>query len=202
MTPTLETPRLRLRPLASSDEADLIALDSDPEVMRYVGSPAGVKSPAETAERARLRIRETQRGDYEPLGFWRIEGRGDRAFHGVGALIRMPTGQMPHGNREGPGGADVDIDVDIEVAYRLARTAWGQGIATEAAGALVAHALGPLALPRVVAVTYPANQASQRVLDKLGFERHGLREYKGVQATYHVLTSAAWAARASGGSVH
>jgi len=184
MTPTLETPRLRLRPLASSDEADLIALDSDPEVMRYVGSPAGVKSPAETRERARLRIREEQRGDYEPLGFWRIEGRNDGAFHGVGALIRMPGGG------------------DVEVAYRLARTAWGHGIATEAAGALVAHALGPLALPRVVAVTYPANQASQRVLDKLGFERHGLREYKGVQATYHVLTSAAWAARASGGSVH
>ena len=193
MTPTLETPRLRLRPLASSDEADLVALDSDPEVMRYVGSPAGVKSPAETAARARLRIRETQRGDYEPLGFWRIEGRADRAFHGVGALIRMPAG-----NREGPG----DSDVDVEVAYRLARNAWGQGIATEAAGALVAHALGPLALPRVVAVTYPENQASQRVLDKLGFERHGLREYKGVQVTYHVLTSSAWAARAAGGSVH
>ena len=193
MTPTLETPRLRLRPLASSDEADLIALDSDAEVMRYVGSPAGVRSPAETAERVRRRIREEQRGDYEPLGFWRIEGRGDRAFHGVGALIRMP-----HRNREGPG----DADVDVEVAYRLARSAWGQGIATEAAGALVAHALGPLALPRVVAVTYPANQASQRVLDKLGFEPRGLREYKGVRATYHVLTSSAWAARAAGGSVH
>jgi RimJ/RimL family protein N-acetyltransferase len=189
MTPMLETPRLRLRPLASSDEADLIALDSDPEVMRYVGSPAGVKSPAETAERARLRIRETQRGDYEPLGFWRIEGRGDRAFHGVGALI-----QMPAGNHQDP--------PDVEVAYRLARSAWGQGIATEAAGALVAHALGPLALPRVVAVTYPENQASQRVLDKLGFERRGIRDYKGVQATYHVLTSSAWAARGGDGSVH
>jgi RimJ/RimL family protein N-acetyltransferase len=184
MIPTLETPRLRLRPLASSDEADLIALDSDPEVMRYVGSPAGVKSPAETAERARLRIRETQRGDYEPLGFWRIEGRGDRAFYGVGALIRMPGGD------------------DVEVAYRLARSAWGRGIATEAAGALVAHALGSLALRRVVAVTYPANQASQRVLDKLGFERRGIREYKGVQATYHVLTSSTWATRAPGASVH
>ena len=184
MTPTLETPRLRLRPLAASDEADLIALDSDPEVMRYVGSPAGVKSPAETRARARLRIRETQRGDYEPLGFWRIEGRRDRPFHGVGALIRMPDGD------------------EVEVAYRLARSAWGQGIATEAVGVLVAHALGPLALPRVVAVTYPANQASQRVLDKLGFERRGIREYKGVQATYHVLTASAWAARPTGGSVH
>ena len=184
MIPTLETSRLRLRPLASSDQTDLVALDSDPDVMRYVGSPAGVKSPAETLERARLRIRETQRGDYEPLGFWRIEGRRDGAFHGVGALIQMSTGG------------------DVEVAYRLARGAWGQGIATEAAGALVAHALGPLGLPRVVAVTYPANQASQRVLDKLGFERRGIREYKGVQATYHVLTASAWAGRAAGGSVH
>src|SRR6185503_16622819 len=152
MPPTLETPRLRLRPLAETDEADLVALDSDPEVMRYVGSPAGVKSPAETVERARLRIRESRRGDYEPLGFWRIEDRSAGAFHGVGALIRMPDGG------------------DVEVAYRLARSAWGLGSATEAAGALVAHALGPLALARVVAVTYPENLASQRVLDKVGFE--------------------------------
>ena len=179
MSLTLETPRLRLRPLAASDEADLVALDSDPEVMRYVGSPAGVKSPAETRERARLRIRETRSGEYEPLGFWRIEGRSDGAFHGIGALIRMPE------------------ENDVEVAYRLARSAWGQGIATEAAGALVGHALGPLALPRVVAVTYPANVASQRVLDKLGFERRGSREYKGVQAIYHVLTLAEWRKRSS-----
>ena len=76
----------------------------------------------------------------------------------------------------------------FEVAYRLARTAWGRGIATEAAGALVAHGLHTLGLPRLVAVTYPENQASQRVLDKLGFERRGLTEYKGVRATFHVLT--------------
>ena len=185
MVPILETARLRLRPLAAADEADLIALDSDPEVMRYVGSPAGVRSPAETAERARRRIRESEGGDYEPLGFWRIEGRADRTFHGVGALLRMPDGE------------------DVEVAYRLARSAWGQGLATEAAGALVGYALGRLALPRLVAVTYPDNRASQRVLDKLGFERRGLREYKGVPATYHVLTGAGWtAAAAPGGRIH
>jgi [ribosomal protein S5]-alanine N-acetyltransferase len=85
---------------------------------------------------------------------------------------------------------------DVEVAYRLTRPAWGRGIATEAAGALVNHALGALALPRVVAVTYPDNVASQRVLYKLGFERRGLTEYKGVQATWHVLTREAWRARA------
>jgi len=80
----------------------------------------------------------------------------------------------------------------VEIAYRLARSAWGRGIATEAAGALVAHGLRTLGLPRLVAVTYPENRASQRVLDKLGFERRGLTEYKGVQTTFHVLTRDAW----------
>src|SRR5258705_11503456 len=84
-------------------------------------------------ERARLRIRETRQGDYEPLGFWRIEGRADRVFHGVGALIRTPDGE------------------DVEVAYRLARSAGGLGIPTEAAGALRGPAVGPLPrLPVVV----------------------------------------------------
>lgn len=83
----------------------------------------------------------------------------------------------------------------MEVAYRLARSAWGRGLATEAAGALVVHGLRTLGLPRLVAVTYPQNLASQRVLDKIGFERRGLTEYKGVQTTFHVLTREAWSAR-------
>ncbi len=174
MSASFETLRLRLRRLIPADEPDLIALDSDPEVMRHVGSPAGVKSPEETVDRVKRRVLDSGRGDHAGLGFWRVEGRADGAFHGLGALIRMPDGD------------------DVEVAYRLARSAWGRGIATEAAGALVGHALGTLALPRVVAVTYPDNVASQRVLDKLGFERRGLTEYKGVQTTFHVLTREAW----------
>jgi RimJ/RimL family protein N-acetyltransferase len=178
MAITLETARLVLRPLGRGDLADLLALDRDPEVMRYVGSPAGVKSPAETEQRARTRIEESLRGDHEPLGFWRVEAREDGVFLGVAALLRMPEND------------------DVEVAYRLARAAWGRGIATEAAGALIVHALRTLGLPRLVAVTYPENRASQRVLDKLGFERRGLTEYKGVQTTFHVLTREAWSAPA------
>src|ERR1700730_17368374 len=104
MLPALETPRLRLRPLAAADLPDLIALDLDPEVMRYVGSPAGVRTPAETEARARARIEESEAGQHEPLGFWRIEAR-DATFHGMAALIRMPDGD------------------DVGVAYRLARDA-------------------------------------------------------------------------------
>ena len=133
--------------------------------MRWVGSPAGVKSPEETRERVRQRIA----ADHGGLGFWRIETRVDGAFCGLGALIRMPTGD------------------DVELAYRLPRAAWGQGIAPEAGAALVDHAFRVLGLPRVVAVTYPENRPSQRVLDKLGFVRHGDIDYKGVRTTFYVL---------------
>ena len=165
MPPTLETPRLLLRPLAPGDLPDLIRLDSDPEVMRYVGSPAGVKSPEVTLERVRQRIAT----DHGRLGFWRIEARTGGAFYGLGALIPMPTG------------------ADVELAYRLVRRAWGQGIATEAGTALVDYAFRALGLPRVVAVTYPENGASQRVLTKLGFTAQGEREYKGAQTVFYVL---------------
>lgn len=161
----IETSRLRLRRLRPSDEPDLVALDSDPDVMRYVGSPAGVKPPAETVERVRQRIG----ADHGGLGFWRVEGRADGAFYGLGALIRMPTGD------------------DVELAYRLVRTAWGQGIAGEAGRALLDYAFGTLVLRRVVAVTYPENRPSQRVLDKLGFARQGEADYKGVRAFFYVL---------------
>jgi RimJ/RimL family protein N-acetyltransferase len=164
----IETTRLRLRRLRPSDEPDLVALDSDPDVMRYVGSPAGVKPAAETVERVRQRIG----ADHGPLGFWRVESRTDAAFYGLGALIRMPTGD------------------EIELAYRLARPAWGRGIASEAGAALVAYAFRTLALPRVVAVTYPENLASQRALEKMGFVRHGEIDYKGVRATYYVIDRA------------
>jgi RimJ/RimL family protein N-acetyltransferase len=160
----IETTRLRLRRLRPSDEQDLVALDSDPDVMRYVGSPAGVKSPVETVERVRQRIG----ADHGSIGFWRVESRTDGRFYGLAALIRMPDGD------------------DIELAYRLARRAWGQGIAAEAGAALADYALGTLALPRLVAVTYPENRASQRVLEKIGFAREGTITYRDALVVHYV----------------
>jgi RimJ/RimL family protein N-acetyltransferase len=170
----LLTARLRLRRLRPSDEPDLIALDSDPEVMRYVGSPPGVRPPAETVARARQRIG----ADQGPYGWWRVEGRDDGAFHGLGLLLPMPDGD------------------GIEVGYRLARASWRRGIATEAAAALVEYALGGQGLPSLAAVVYPDNAASRRVLGKLGFAPDGPCEYNGARVLRYVLAAAAWRARA------
>ena len=162
----IESPRLRLRRLRPSDERDLIALDSDPDVMRYVGSPAGPRSADEIAKRLRLWIAE----HHDPLGFWVAESRLDGGFLGLCALIPMPTGG------------------DVELAYRLARSSWGQGFATEVARALVEYAFAVVGLPQVVAVTYPDNRASQRVLEKVGFGSRGSIDYKGVLVTHYVIT--------------
>src|SRR5215831_2704889 len=103
----LETPRLRLRRLRPEDEPALVVLDSDPAVMRYVGSPPGVRTHDETVERVRQRIG----ADHDKGGWWIVEGRHDAMFHGVGLLLPLPEGG------------------DVEVGYRLARPSWGQGIA-------------------------------------------------------------------------
>jgi RimJ/RimL family protein N-acetyltransferase len=164
----IDTEHLRLRRLRASDEPDVIALDADAEVMKYVGSPPGPRPPHATVERMREWIGA---GD-EPLGFWVVESRDDGRFLGLCALIRMPAGD------------------DIELAYRLARAAWGQGMATEAAGALVDYAFRALKLPRLVAVTYPENRASQRVLEKVGFDPRGHVDYKGARVAHYVITPA------------
>ena len=168
----IETGRLRLRRLRPSDEPEMLALDSDPEVMRYVGSPPGPRSPAETAHR----VRQWIAADHGPRGWWVVEGKDDGAFHGLGLLLPMPDGG------------------DVEVGYRLRRRSWGRGIATEAASALVDYAFRALELPRTVAVVYPENRASRRVLDKLGFVHDGLREYKGARVDHFTLPAPAWRA--------
>jgi RimJ/RimL family protein N-acetyltransferase len=169
----LETERLRLRRLRPSDEPALVALDRDALVMRYVGSPPGIRTHDETVERVRQRIR----ADHGSAGWWIIEGRNDGVFHGVGLLLPMPEGD------------------DVEVGYWLARRSWGGGLATEAAAALIEHGFTRLSLARVVAVVYPDNHPSRRVLSKLGFTHEGPREYRGARVEHYVLDADAWRRR-------
>ena len=64
-----------------------------------------------------------------------------------------------HGEREGLG---------LEVFYGLAPGSWGKGFATEAARAVLDHALGPLGLPEVLAEVDEGNTGSIAVIERLG----------------------------------
>ncbi|MFJ4986333.1 GNAT family N-acetyltransferase [Streptomyces sp. NPDC088732] len=139
----LETERLRLRHFTDSDtDADhLIGLDSDPEVMRYLGSP----TPADV-------IRHDVLPRFARSQVWAAEERTTGQFIGWFALTP----------RDG-GPAD-----DLELGYRLRRAAWGRGYGTEGARALVAKAFTDLGARRVYAETMFVNARSRRVMENAG----------------------------------
>ena len=163
---TLETERLLLRRFDERDIEPLVAMDLDPEVRRYLGND--LWDPDELRKRAERAVHTPR--DFGPLGFFAVTEKPDPAFLGWVCL------------------KDLDGSDEIEVGYRYRQAAWGRGIATEAARAVVAHGFGPGKLDRIVAVTNRDNVASQRVLEKCGlvFERMG--HYYDEDLRYYALT--------------
>ena len=144
-----ETARLRLRTWDEADTDAFYAVMNTPAVMRYLG---GLQSPAEWAA-----VVERLTGYQRELGytFWIVERRADRELLGWCGLKRINYPGAPN-----PG--------DMEIGWRLRETAWGQGIASEAATATLKLAFGRFAAPFVVAVTFAANRASWTLMERLG----------------------------------
>jgi RimJ/RimL family protein N-acetyltransferase len=145
----LNTSRLTLRPVTCADRADLIALEADAEVMRYLN--AGQPVPDAGLPDADFL---TPRGE-EP-GVLAAHHRASGAFIGWFALFDDGL---------------VDGIRTAEIGYRLHRAAWGKGYATEGVQALIEAAFATLGFDRVSAETMAVNQASRRVLEKAGL-RH------------------------------
>ena len=146
----LETARLVLRRLTPADVDNLVELDGDPEVMRYLSG--GSPTPREKIERKVLPrfMSYYERGD--GYGFWAAIEKATGAFLGWFGL--HPTEGNPPG--------------DVELGYRLRRSAWGKGYGTEGARALIRKGFTELGARRVLANTYQDNLASQRVMQKVG----------------------------------
>jgi ribosomal-protein-alanine N-acetyltransferase len=152
VNPPGPTERLDYRPLEPTDAEAAHAIWSDPEVMRYLPSESSA-SLEETAERVARNVDRFRTSGY---GLCAVEERaGDRL---IGVCGVFPVEWV------GP---------DVEVAYHFIRDVWNRGYATEAARAWVAAAFDQLGLDRVVALAFPANRASHRVMVKIGmvFER-------------------------------
>ena len=150
----LETGRLRLRRFAADDADLLVALDADPEVMRYItyGQPTPRSAYVETYLPRWFAIYQAQPG----LGYFAAERRDTGEFLGWFHL------------------RDDRIEPEyVELGYRLKRSAWGHGYATEGARALLAHGFNGLELERISARTLLGNRASQRVMEKCGLRRVG-----------------------------
>jgi len=161
MTPVLETDRLVLRRFTEDDAPHLLALDRDPEVMRYVG-PYGL--PDESAYRDRIRTYFQPYYEVGPqYGFWPAEEKATGAF--VGWFHLRPALDYRFAREAGFRAGEYDI------GYRLARAVWGRGYATEVARALVRRGFADPAVEAIVACVLVGNAASCRVLEKVGLRR-------------------------------
>ena len=150
MTAILETDRLILRPFALDDVENLVSLDADPEVMRFING--GEPTPRDEVEREVLPHFLALQARGSGYGFWAVDEKATGEFLGWFHL-------RPHagGNPDEP-----------ELGYRLKRMAWGTGYATEGSLALIQHAFAELGATRVYAETMSVHGASRRVMEKAG----------------------------------
>jgi len=149
----LQTARLRLREFTLEDVNHVVALDSDPEVMRYISY--GEPTPRATiAEKVLPAWIQYYRGDPR-VGFWAAEAEGEF----IGWFHLRPDRFAPE---------------QQELGYRLHRRHWGRGYATEGSLALLDDGFRVSQFENITARTLRENVASQRVMQKCGmaFEEH------------------------------
>lgn len=161
----IETERLTLRPFTLDDLDALFLVNSDPDVMKYIGDGNPL---SQQQTRARLDAIITH-WDRHGFGLWAVVHKPDAAvigFCGLQFLENTP---------------------EVEVGYRLRKASWGMGLATEAVKASLEYGFGKLGLDRIVAVVHPDNIASQKVLAKNGLRYEKDARYYNTDVKYFAL---------------
>jgi [ribosomal protein S5]-alanine N-acetyltransferase len=139
------TERLVLHPVTADDHAVLLAHWGAPDVRRFLFDGA-MLSAAEVSEAIEDSARDFGRAGY---GLWLIHEKDPAGLVGTTGLRPLE-------------------DIGLEIFYSLAPGSWGKGYATEAARAVLDHALGPLGLPEVLAEVDEGNTASIAIIERLG----------------------------------
>jgi RimJ/RimL family protein N-acetyltransferase len=159
--PGLETERLVLRRVTAADVGNLLALDGDPEVVRYLEPRVKTRAEIE-AEVLPLFLGRHQR--YPGFGRWAADTRDGGDF--VGWFGLRPVQPSEAAIIDWPDAAPGTGFA--EIGYRLRRVAWGHGYATEGARALVRRAFTTLGVREVVATTMAVNARSRAVMERVG----------------------------------
>lgn len=142
-----KTPRLALRAWREKDLPEFAAMNADERVMEYFPATLTAEESADLLDRIRDEF------STEGFGPYAVERLSDGELLGFTGLHRVTFS----GGLEG----------QVEILWRLRHDAWGQGYATEAARACIAHA-AKLGIPELVAFTFVGNGRSRRVMQKLG----------------------------------
>lgn len=154
--PTLRAPRLTLRTLTEADVADVLAVFSDPLVLRYWDGPLMTTQQVamQYIERIHYGFRRRE------LMQWGIADGATGAVIGTCTLTHLSATHQR-----------------AEIGFALRQARWRQGLGTEAVTTALDFAFDGLGLHRIEADVDPRNERSLRLLERLGFRREGhLRE--------------------------
>ena len=177
---TFHTERLIAERLHAEHFVELRRMHRDPRVMATLapaGAPnGGVLSDEETRRFLRRHLDHWDRHGY---GLWVFRDEADGQFVGRAGLHSTNAG-----GRE-----------EVEVAYALMSEYWGRGLATEMAEGILAVAFEHLHMTEVVCFTLTTNRASQRVMEKAGFEYERDIVHAGLPHVFYRLTASGWKER-------
>lgn len=162
--PSLETDRLKLRPLAIEDADFIFRLLTDPKVTRYT-----MDEPILDCAQARDLIQFYLGPKGKTENRWGIIHKEDGRLIGTCGFHRWA---QQHYRAE--------IGCDLDPDY------WGRGYMTEALRAAIRNGFERMKLNRIEAIVYIKNDSAIRLLEKLGFKREGtLRDYYHLNGTFY-----------------
>jgi RimJ/RimL family protein N-acetyltransferase len=143
----IDTPRLSLREISTADDEFIFILMNEPAYIQYIGD-RGIR----TLENSRSYILEKFIASYAKFGYglYLVELKGKQIPVGICGFVRRDMLEHP------------------DIGFAFLREYWSRGLAYEAASAMLEYGRGPLGLKVVLGITPPGNQASIRLLKKLG----------------------------------
>jgi ribosomal-protein-alanine N-acetyltransferase len=180
------TRRLTLREWRDDDRAEFARMNADPQVMEFFLAPLRQEESDAAVDRF---VDEFRRRGFCP---WAVEERESNSFVGCVGLHEVPE--------------SLSFAPAVEVGWRLARSFWGRGYATEGATSSVNFAFGVLGLDEVVSMTTLVNRRSSSVMERLGMQRDPAEDFEhpniplGHDLRPHMLyrlTRSSWRSRAS-----
>ena len=161
----IETERLILREITLDDKEDMLKLHSNPIVQKYTGDGM-IESLEEMSAVIRTRIENYKKYGY---GRWATFLKEGNQFVGWSGLAYLP-----------------EFD-EIDLGYRFLPEYWGLGIATEVSRAILAYGFNQLNLKRIIAIAMKGNEASIRVMEKVGmaFDKYAPYESGGEDVVWY-----------------
>jgi [ribosomal protein S5]-alanine N-acetyltransferase len=157
MFPNLETERLILRELTQDDAESIFKCFSNEEVTRYYG-----QEPFQEIQQAENLVKLFSKSFAEKRGIrWGIERKGTNDIIGtIGFNAWSP------------------IYKRAEIGYEIHPDYWRKGYTLEAVTEIVSYGFEQMGLTRIGAVVFIENEASNKLLTKIGFQKEGiLRDY-------------------------